>query len=151
MTTVNEVDGKYIVYTKGGIDELLARCTSYEIDGQIYEELGSYVNEIRVQNEEMAKEALRVLGCAYKEMDHKPTKEEMENIESDLIFIGMLGMIDPPREEAKKAVEKCKTAGIKTVMITGDHKITATAIAKKLGILEDESEALTGADRKSVV
>lgn len=78
----------------------------------------------------MAKEALRVLACAYKEIDHKPTKTELENIEEDLTFIGMVGMIDPPREEAKKAVEKCKTAGIKTVMITGDHKITATAIAK---------------------
>ena len=94
----------------------------------------------------MAKEALRVLACAYKEIDHKPTKEDMENIENNLIFVGMVGMIDPPREEAKKAVEKCKTAGIKTVMITGDHKITATAIAKKLGILENEDEAITGAD-----
>lgn len=144
MTTVNKVGDKYIVYTKGGIDELLKRCIAYEISGQIYEELDTYVNKIREENEKMAKEALRVLGCAYKEIDHAPSKEEMENMESDLIFIGMVGMIDPPREEAKKAVEKCKTAGIKTVMITGDHKITATAIAKKLGILEDESEAITG-------
>ena len=92
----------------------------------------------------MAKEALRVLAMAYKEIDHIPNKEEMKTIENDLIFIGMVGMIDPPREEAKVAVEKCKTAGIKTVMITGDHKITATAIAKKLGILENEDEAITG-------
>ena len=92
----------------------------------------------------MAQNALRVLGCAYKEIDHIPTKEEMKTIENDLIFIGMVGMIDPPREEAKLAVEKCKTAGIKTVMITGDHKITATAIAKKLGILENDDEAITG-------
>ena len=77
-------------------------------------------------------------------MDHMPTQEEMETIENHLIYIGMVGMIDPPREEAKKAVEKCKTAGIKTVMITGDHKITATAIAKQLGILENEDEAITG-------
>ena len=94
----------------------------------------------------MAKDALRVLAFAYKEMNHMPSKEEMKTIESGLTFIGMVGMIDPPREEAKLAVEKCKSAGIKTVMITGDHKITATAIAKQLGILENESEAITGAE-----
>lgn len=144
MTTVNQVNGKYIVYTKGGIDELLRRCIAYEINNEVNNNLKDYINKIREKNEEMAKDALRVLGCAYKEIDHIPSKEEMENIESDLIFIGMVGMIDPPREEAKVAVEKCKTAGIKVVMITGDHKITATAIAKKLGILENEDEAITG-------
>ena len=146
MTTVNEVNGKYIVYTKGGVDELLKRCNSYLEDGKVKQDLENYAKVIREHNENMAKEALRVLACGYKEIDHKPTKQEMENIESELIFIGMVGMIDPPREEAKKAVEKCKTAGIKTVMITGDHKITATAIAKKLGILENEEEAITGLD-----
>ncbi|MBO4292906.1 MAG: cation-translocating P-type ATPase [Clostridia bacterium] len=144
MTTVNEVNGKYIVYTKGGIDELLNRCVAYEVNGEIKNDLASYSNTIKQENEGMAKEALRVLGCAYKEIDHVPNKQEMEEIEKDLIFIGMVGMIDPPREEAKHAVDKCKTAGIKTVMITGDHKITATAIAKKLGILENEDEAITG-------
>ena len=144
MTTVNKVNDKYIIYTKGGIDELLNRCIAYEINDEIKNDIDVYSNKIRQENEQMAKEALRVLGCAYKEIDHVPTKQEMENIENDLIFIGMVGMIDPPREEAKKAVDKCKTAGIKTVMITGDHKITATAIAKKLGILENEDEALTG-------
>ena len=144
MTTVNNQDGKYIVYTKGGIDELLERCIDYEINGEKHQNLKEYTETIRKVNEEMAKEALRVLGCAYKEIDHIPSKEEMKTIESGLTFVGMVGMIDPPREEAKKAVEKCKTAGIKTVMITGDHKITATAIAKKLGILEDENEAITG-------
>ena len=146
MTTVNEVNGKYIVYTKGGVDELLNICTGYVLNGEIKTDLENYSKIIRKNNEEMAKEALRVLACAYKEIDHKPTKEDMENIENNLIFVGMVGMIDPQREEAKKAVEKCKTAGIKTVMITGDHKITATAIAKKLGILENEDEAITGAD-----
>ena len=144
MTTVNEVNGKYIVYTKGGVDELLKRCKTYLENGEIKQDLDNYSEVISKNNEKMAKEALRVLACAYKEIDHKQTKTELENIEEDLTFIGMVGMIDPPREEAKKAVEKCKTAGIKTVMITGDHKITATAIAKKLGILEDEDEALTG-------
>ena len=144
MTTVNEQNGKYVVYTKGGVDELLKRCHSYLLNGEVKKDLDNYATTIREHNEDMAKEALRVLACAYKEIDHKPTDEEMKNIENDLIFIGMVGMIDPPREEAKVAVEKCKTAGIKTVMITGDHKITATAIAKKLGILEKEDEAITG-------
>ena len=144
MTTVNENNGKYIVYTKGGVDELLKICNSYLYKGEIKTDLLQYSNTIREHNENMAKEALRVLAFAYKEIDHMPSKEEMKTIESGLIFVGLVGMIDPPREEAKKAVEKCKHAGIKTVMITGDHKVTAVAIAKKLGILENESEALTG-------
>ena len=146
MTTVNEENGKYIVYTKGGVDELLKKCNSYLLNGEIKKDLENHVVTIREHNEGMAKEALRVLACGYKEIDHKPTNEEMKDIENNLTFIGMVGMIDPPREEAKKAVEKCKTAGIKTVMITGDHKITATAIAKKLGILENENEAITGSE-----
>ena len=146
MTTVNKVNGKYVVFTKGGVDELLNRCNSYLLNGEIKQDLENYTKIIRENNESMAKEALRVLAGAYKEIDHEPSKEEMEKIENDLTFIGMVGMIDPPREEAKKAVEKCKTAGIKTVMITGDHKITATAIAKKLGILENEDEAITGTE-----
>ncbi len=150
MTTVNNQEGKYIVYTKGGIDELLDRCNSYVIEGKIYNDIEKYSETIRKVNEEMAKEALRVLGCAYKELDHIPSKEEMKTIENNLTFVGMVGMIDPPREEAKKAVEKCKTAGIKTVMITGDHKITATAIAKKLGILENENEAITGQELENM-
>ncbi len=144
MTTVNKIGEKFVAYTKGGIDELLAKCTSYEINGEIKKDLENYKQEIEKNNIEMAKSALRVLAFAYKELDHEPTDEEMKNIEENLTFVGMVGMIDPPREEVKKAVEKCKTAGIKTVMITGDHKITAVAIAKSLGILENEEEALTG-------
>ena len=146
MTTVHKVNDKYLVYTKGGVDELLKRCTLYISNGEIKNNLEEYKKEIAIKNEEMAKEALRVLAMAYKELDHMPTKDEMKNIENDLIYVGMVGMIDPPREEAKHAVDKCKSAGIKTVMITGDHKITATAIAKKLGILENEDEAITGSD-----
>ena len=146
MTTVNKVGDKYIAYTKGGIDELLAKCTKYEINGEIKDNLSEYKDTIEQYNIEMAKDALRVLAMAYKELDHEPTDEEMKTIESDLIFVGMVGMIDPPREEVKAAVAKCKTAGIKTVMITGDHKITAVAIAKALGILENENEAITGAE-----
>ena len=146
MTTVNKVGDKYIAYTKGGIDELLVHCNRYEINGEIRNDLAEYRNDINKYNIEMAKDALRVLAMAYKELDHEPTDEEMKTIESDLVFVGMVGMIDPPREEVKHAVEKCKTAGIKTVMITGDHKITAVAIAKSLGILENEDEAITGSE-----
>ena len=94
----------------------------------------------------MASQALRVLARGYKVLDHEPTDEEMKNMENDLIYVGMVGMIDPPREEVKLAVEKCKTAGIKTVMITGDHKATAVAIAKDLGILCEGDEAITGSE-----
>lgn len=144
MTTVNESNGKYIVYTKGGVDELLARCTKYIINGEIKNDLKEFKERIKEVNNEMASSALRVLAMAYKELDHKPTNEEMNSMESDLIYIGMVGMIDPPRLEVKDAVAKCKKAGIKTVMITGDHKVTAIAIAKTLGILEHEDEAITG-------
>ena len=150
MTTVNKMGDKYVAYTKGGIDELLAKCTKYEINGEIKDNLVDYRKIIDKYNIEMAKNALRVLSMGYKELDHEPTDEEMKNIENDLIFVGMVGMIDPPREEVKHAVEKCKTAGIKTVMITGDHKITAVAIAKSLGILENEEEAITGAELEEI-
>ena len=146
MTTVNKKNGKYIVYTKGGVDELLKCCNSFLYKGEVRTSINNYAKWIRENNEKMAKDALRVLAFAYKELDHLPSKTDMKTIESDLTFIGMVGMIDPPRIEAKKAVEKCKKAGIKTVMITGDHKVTAVAIAKKLGILKDENEALTGTE-----
>ena len=146
MTTVNKIGEKFVVCTKGGVDELLNRCTKYILNGEIKTDLDDYKNQIKENNEKMAKDALRVLAMGYKELDHEPTDEEMKDIENDLIYIGMVGMIDPPREEVKLAVQKCKTAGIKTVMITGDHKITAVAIAKALGILEKEDEAITGAE-----
>ena len=146
MTTVNKINDKYLVSTKGGVDELLARCNKYLYNGEIKEDLKNYKKIITENNENMAKDALRVLAMAYKEIDHEPTEEEMENMEQGLIYVGMVGMIDPPRLEVKDAVDKCKNAGIKTVMITGDHKITAIAIAKSLGILENEEEALTGAE-----
>ena len=150
MTTVNKDNGKYLVYTKGGIDELLSRCNSYIINGEVRYDLDNYKKTIAVENENMAKLALRVLGFAYKELDHMPSKEEMQHIEKDLIFSGMVGMIDPPREEAKKAVAKCKTAGIKVVMITGDHKTTAIAIARELGILKNDDEAITGKELEAM-
>ena len=146
MTTVHEENDKYVVYTKGGVDELLSICNSYLLEGDIKQDLNEYKEVIRKYNMEMAKDALRVLAMGYKVLDHKPTAEDKANLESGLTYIGMVGMIDPPRLEAKDAVAKCKSAGIKTVMITGDHKITATAIAKTLGILENEDEAITGTE-----
>ncbi len=146
MTTVHEENGKYVVYTKGGVDELLSISNSYLLQGDIKEDLDEYKEIIRKYNMEMAKGALRVLAMGYKVLDHKPTGEEIKDLESNLTYIGMVGMIDPPRLEVKDAVSKCKSAGIKTVMITGDHKITAMAIAKSLGILENEDEAITGTE-----
>ena len=151
MTTVHKIDNEYIVYTKGGVDELLKNCTSYIINGKIEKDLEEFKKSIYENNESMAKNALRVLAFGYKKIKKLPeSKEEIEKLESDLIFVGMVGMIDPPREEVKDAVEKCKSAGIKTVMITGDHKITATAIAKQLGILENEDEAITGSELENM-
>ena len=146
MTTVHEENGQYVVYTKGGVDELLANCNSYILEGDIKTDLEEYKEIIRRYNMEMAQNALRVLAMAYKVLDHKPTAEEIKELESNLTYIGMVGMIDPPRLEVKDAVQECKEAGIKTVMITGDHKITAIAIAKSLGILENDDEAITGTE-----
>ena len=144
MTTVNKRNGKYYVFTKGGIDELLRICTRYQLKGEVKSDLSNFIPTISKVNEELANDALRVLAMGYKILDHEPTDEEMKNMESNLIYVGMVGMIDPPREEVKLAVEKCKSAGIKTVMITGDHKATAVAIAKDLGILCEGDEAITG-------
>lgn len=146
MTTVHEENGNYVVYTKGGVDELLANCSSYILEGDIKTDLEEYKEIIRRYNMEMAQNALRVLAMAYKVLDHKPTAEEIKELEFNLTYIGMVGMIDPPRLEVKDAVQECKEAGIKTVMITGDHKITAIAIAKSLGILENDDEAITGTE-----
>lgn len=147
MTTINKYDDNgYVVFTKGGLDELLQRCNRFVVDGEKYEDTEEFEKKMAIYNDEMAKDALRVLGFAYKRIDHIPSKEEMKTIENDLIFIGLTGMIDPPRVEVKDAIDKCKTAGITTVMITGDHKTTAVAIAKELGIVEDESQAITGSE-----
>ena len=146
MTTVHKVGEKFVVYTKGGVDELLSCCTSYQKNGEIKSDLTNYKERIQECNKGMAEGALRVLASAYKVINHTLTEEDIKKLETELTFVGMVGMIDPPREEAKDAVKKCISAGIKTVMITGDHKITATAIAKELGILKNDSEAITGAE-----
>ncbi len=150
MTTVHKIGEKFYIFTKGGVDELLACCTSYQKNGEVLSDLSNYKERIQDCNKTMAQNALRVLAAAYKVVNHPLTDDDMKKLESGLTFIGMVGMIDPPREEAKEAVKKCISAGIKTVMITGDHKITATAIAKELGILKDEKEAITGAELENM-
>ncbi|MCC8146613.1 MAG: calcium-translocating P-type ATPase, PMCA-type, partial [Bacteroidales bacterium] len=147
MTTVHDKgDSQLHVYTKGGLDELLNCCTSVQINGKVVPITEEQVKFIKNENVKLAENALRVLAMAYKRIDNLPHKVTSETLEKDLIFVGMLGMIDPPRPEVKDAVLKCRDAGIRPVMITGDHLITAKAIAKELNILQEKDLAITGAD-----
>ena len=146
MTTVHKLENKFLVYTKGGIDELLSRCNKILIDGNAVEISKDLKDNLLKHNDEFASKALRVLAMAYKEIDAIPGKENKDSLESELVFIGMVGMIDPARPEVKEAVAKCKDAGIRPVMITGDHKATAVAIAKDIGILKEGDKAITGAE-----
>lgn len=129
---------------KGAVDVLLDRMTQIRINGQVRPITAEDRTHIEAQNQEFSREGLRVLGFAYKEV---PADLELSiEDEKDLIFIGLIDMMDPPREESKQAVAECKRAGIRPIMITGDHKVTAAAIAKRIGILQDESEACEGAE-----
>ncbi|MDR1943728.1 MAG: calcium-translocating P-type ATPase, PMCA-type [Synergistaceae bacterium] len=132
MTTVNKAGGKYLVIVKGAPDILFERCVSGDVEGAI------------AANDEMSGDALRVLALACKEIDNLPGTFEANDLENGLDLIGLVGMIDPPRAEAVGAIEECDRAGVRTVMITGDHVVTASAIARQLGILSDASESVTG-------
>ena len=143
MTTIHKLGNKYRIITKGAPDILLKKCTKYYQNGEITP-IFSKKDGIKNQNENMAEEALRVIAVAYKDVEKLPTTLELETIEDDLIFCGLIGMIDPPREGVKEAVKTCRRAGIKTVMITGDHLQTAKAIAKDLGILRRGDLAIDG-------
>lgn len=145
MSTVHSVDGKYIQYTKGAPDEVLKLCTKYLKDGKVHELTDDFKHTILADNKRMADKALRVLCAAYKEYDSIPASFDADTLENDLIFIGLTGMIDPVRPEVLEAIKECKDAGIRPIMITGDHKDTATAIAMELGIIEDPSQAIIGA------
>ena len=140
MTTVHKSsEGKLFAYVKGAPEVVLERCTHIIAGGEIAKLSNKKRKEILEINEKMASDALRVLGVAFKELDSSSVKKFSEDeLESDLVFVGLMGMIDPAREEAKVAVKKCEEAGIKTIMITGDHKLTAVAIAKELGILKGD-------------
>ena len=134
MTSVNNIDGKNIVIVKGAFDIMASRC----IVGDI--ETAKNMNDI------MSRDALRVLAIGYKEIDTVPQNPTTDELESNLTLMGLVGMIDPPRPEAKLAVETCRKAGIKPVMITGDHVVTASAIAKELGIMQTDDRAITGSE-----
>lgn len=134
MTTINKIDGKNIVVVKGAFDVMADRCISGDL------------KTAKQVTEAMSEKALRVLAIGYKEINEIPEELTSEELENGLTFMGLVGMIDPPRPEAKKAVETCRKAGIKPVMITGDHVVTASAIARELGILESGDMAITGAE-----
>ena len=134
MSTVNQIDGKKIVIVKGAFDMMAERCIAGDIEAA------------KRMNEKMSKDALRVLAIGYKEIDAIPEMLTSDNLENGLTLMGLVGMIDPPRPEAKAAVATCRKAGIKPVMITGDHVVTASAIAKELGIMQLDDRAITGAE-----
>ena len=134
MTTVNRIDGKNIVIVKGAFDMMASRCVAGDLEAA------------KQFTESMSENALRVLAIGYKEIDEVPENPTSEELENGLTFMGLVGMIDPPRPEAKEAVAVCRRAGIKPVMITGDHVVTASAIAKELGILLDGDRAITGSE-----
>ena len=147
MSTVNKYDGKFFVAVKGAPDMLLERVKYVDINGELSEITNQQKQSILETNDRMAKQALRVLAMAYKVVAKPYDDPTTENVEQDLIFAGLVGMIDPERPEAKKAIAEAHQAGIRTIMITGDHQVTAQAIAERLGLIEKgrDSEVITGA------
>lgn len=142
MTTKHNIRGENICIVKGAVDQILDRTDMLLLDGKARDIKETDIADIEKMNEEFSANGLRVLAFAFKR--HSDDRDLMPSDETQLVFLGLIAMMDPPREESKIAVEECKKAGIKPVMITGDHKITAAAIAKRIGILEDESEACEG-------
>ena len=143
MSTAHVFDDRYVMVVKGAVDVLLRRMSHIRIGDTVREITDEDQMQIEIQNLEFSRDGLRVLAFAYKELDGE--KELSIEDEEGLTFLGLIAMMDPPREESKAAVEECIKAGIRPIMITGDHKITAAAIAKRIGILKDESEACEGA------
>ena len=144
MTTIHKKSNGFRIITKGAPDVLLKRCKYIYQNGKLTSIDSNILKQLEKQNLQMAEKALRVLAISYLDVDSLPSVIDSKNIEQNLIFVGLIGMIDPPREGVKEAVATCKRAGIKTVMITGDHIATATAIAKELGILKPLDLAITG-------
>lgn len=151
MTTIHKSEKGYLIITKGAYEVLLDRCISYEDKGGEIKELTAYKkNQLKKTAEKMAEKALRVLAVAYREKSEISKKNSPKATENSLIFCGMVGMIDPPRPEAYNAIKLCKTAGIKTVMITGDHAVTAKAIAQRLDINSKGIKVMTGKEIDSL-
>ncbi len=146
MSTVHENGGAFVQFTKGAPDEILKKCTHIDINGEVLEMNDEHREEIAAENTRMGNKALRVFAVAYKKYTSAPTVFDSESLEHDMTFIGLTGMIDPVRPEVKDAIIECRSAGITPIMITGDHINTAKAIAKELGILNDDSQAMMGAD-----
>lgn len=149
MTTIHKINGKYLAITKGAPDVLIKKCTHINQETSIdnFRQSGlsnSQTQTIQNENLKMAQKALRVLGVAYKYLENLPAKLDQEVIENNMTFVGLIGMIDPPRPGVKEAINTCRKAGIKTVMITGDHIATAKSIAKELNILKNGEKAITG-------
>jgi Ca2+-transporting ATPase len=151
MSTVHKTpEETEVAYVKGAAEVILSWSSRIHSDGEIRKLTSKEKKELLKINQEMASNALRVLALAYKEFPYGCSECTSENVENDLIFVGFVGMLDPPREEAISAVQKCKSAGIKVVMITGDNEFTAKAVAKELGLLNGEGKILTGAELESM-
>lgn len=151
MSTINKhPNGELIVNVKGGLDEVLSVTTKIYADGEVRTITDEDIESITTQNNQMAQRALRVLAIAQKEISDIPRDVNTETVETELIFVGLLGMIDPARPEVIEAVRKCRTAGIRPIMITGDHKITAVAIAQEIGMFGKEDKALTGSELEKI-
>ena len=150
MSTIHSVGSAFVQYTKGGPDVVLARCAYYLDGSEVKPMTEAKRAEIMAANKAMADKALRVLAAAKRDWKQQPADNTPEFLEKELVFIGLTGMIDPVRPEVKAAIEECRSAGIRAVMITGDHKDTAVAIAKELGIITDASEAITGAELDNI-
>ncbi|MBE6689916.1 MAG: cation-translocating P-type ATPase [Ruminococcaceae bacterium] len=150
MTTVHNVNGNLVQFTKGAPDEILKRCTTALWQGAEVPMTEEIRAEILAANKKMADQALRVLAAAKKALSAEPAAYEAEAVECDLCFVGLTGMIDPVRPEVKPAIDQCRSAGIRPIMITGDHKDTAVAIAMQLGIIENASQAITGAELDNI-
>lgn len=146
MSTIHKTEAGIVQYTKGAPDEILKRCTKILKNGSVTDITQQDKDEILKTNKSLADRALRVLASGFKLLDEVPADCAPEKIENNLVFCGLTGMIDPVRPEVKAAIEECGTAGIRPIMITGDHKDTAVAIAMELGIISDASQAITGAD-----